>query len=61
MALWIMGFGGTVPFGLMAGGAIASATSVRTVVVGGALAALLIGALAWLRAPAVQDRTAGAV
>ncbi len=61
MALWIMGFGGTVPFGLMAGGAIASATSVRTVVLGGALAATLIGALAWLRAPAVQDRTAGAV
>jgi predicted MFS family arabinose efflux permease len=61
MALWIMGFGGTVPFGLMAGGAIASATSVSTVVVGGALAALFIGALAWLRAPAVQDRTAGAV
>ncbi|MBF6557406.1 MAG: MFS transporter [Acidimicrobiales bacterium] len=61
MALWIMGFGGTVPFGLMAGGAIASATSVSTVVVGGALAALLIGALAWLRAPAVEDRTAGAV
>jgi predicted MFS family arabinose efflux permease len=61
MALWIMGFGGTVPFGLMAGGAIASATSVSTVVVGGALAAVLIGALAWLRAPAVQDRAAGAV
>jgi predicted MFS family arabinose efflux permease len=61
MALWIMGFGGTVPFGLMAGGAIASATSVSTVVVGGALAALFIGVLAWLRAPAIQDRTAGAV
>jgi len=55
MALWIMGFGGTVPIGLIVGGAVASATSVSTVVVGGAVAALLIGAAAWFRAPAVEE------
>jgi predicted MFS family arabinose efflux permease len=61
MALWIMGFGGTVPLGLLAGGAVASATSVSAVVVGGAVVALLIGAMAWLRAPAVEAGPAGAV
>jgi sugar phosphate permease len=58
MALWIMGFGGTVPLGLLVGGAIASATSVAAVVVGGAVAALVIGIVAWLRAP---DADEGAV
>ncbi|HEY7917178.1 MAG TPA: MFS transporter [Acidimicrobiales bacterium] len=61
MALWIMGFGGTVPLGLIAGGAVASATSVSAVVVGGAVVALLIGAMAWMRAPAVEAGSAGAV
>jgi MFS family permease len=51
MALWIMGFGGTVPLGLLVGGALATATSVRAVVVGGAVVALLIGARVWLQAP----------
>ena len=60
MALWIMGFGGTVPLGLMAGGAVASATSVSAVVLGGAVVALFIGAMAWLRAPAVEDGSPGA-
>ncbi len=55
MALWIMGFGGTVPLGLIAGGAVASATSVSAVVVAGAVAASIIGALAWLRAPMVDE------
>jgi MFS family permease len=54
MALWIMGFGGTVPIGLLVGGALASATSVRAVVVGGAVIALFIGILAWVRAPAAE-------
>jgi sugar phosphate permease len=57
MALWIMGFGGTVPIGLIVGGALASATSVSAVVLAGAAAALIIGILAWLRAPAVDDPT----
>ncbi len=51
MALWIMGFGGTVPLGLLVGGAVATATSVRAVVLAGAAIALGIGAYAWVRAP----------
>jgi MFS family permease len=51
MALWIMGFGGTVPIGLLVGGALASATSVRAVVLAGAAVALVIGTAAWLWAP----------
>ena len=51
MALWIMGFGGTVPIGLLVGGSLASATSVRAVILGGAVIALAIGVLAWLWAP----------
>jgi MFS family permease len=51
MALWIMGFGGTVPLGLLLGGALATATSVRAVVLAGAGIAVLIGAYAWVRAP----------
>jgi len=54
MALWIMGFGGTVPLGLLVGGSLATATSVRDVVLGGAVIALLIGAYAWVRAPTVD-------
>ena len=42
MALWIMGFGGTVPIGLLVGGVVASATSVTTVGVIGAASALLL-------------------
>ena len=60
MALWIMGFGGTVPLGLLVGGALASATSVRDVVLGGAAIALVIGAYAWVRAPAAGGAVAGA-
>lgn len=57
MALWIMGFGGTVPLGLMAGGAIASATSVRDVVVGGGVfAALLAVATRLPRGPGRRAR-----
>ena len=44
MALWIMAFGGTVPLGVLAGGAIASRTSITAVVLFGAAVALL---LAW--------------
>lgn len=51
MALWIMGFGGTVPLGLLVAGELATATSVRDVVLGGAVIALAIGIYAWLRAP----------
>jgi MFS family permease len=54
MALWIMGFGGTVPIGLLVGGSLATATSVRAVVLGGAVVALAIGAYAWLHAPSAD-------
>ena len=55
MALWIMGFGGTVPIGLLVAGALATATTVRAVVLGGALIALIIGTISWVRAPAAGD------
>ena len=58
MALWIMGFGGTVPLGLLFGGSLATATSVRAVVIGGAVIALAIGTYAWLRAPTADGVTA---
>lgn len=42
MALYMMGFGGTVPLGLLIGGQIAQATSVTVVVVAGGVAALFL-------------------
>jgi MFS family permease len=42
MALWIMGFGGTVPFGLLVGGFVADRTSVSMVVLTGAAAAIVL-------------------
>ncbi|MCU1454790.1 MAG: arabinose efflux permease family protein [Acidimicrobiales bacterium] len=44
MALWIMGFGGTVPFGGLAGGALMQHAPIAAVLAGGAAVALL---LAW--------------
>jgi predicted MFS family arabinose efflux permease len=44
MALWIMGFGGTVPIGNLIAGPLIEATSITAVVFAGALIAL---ALAW--------------
>jgi predicted MFS family arabinose efflux permease len=48
MALYMMGFGGTVPVGLLVGGQIADATSVSVVVVAGGAVAVL---LAWVLRP----------
>lgn len=45
MALWIMGFGGTVPFGGLAGGWVAERTSITTMVLIGATVALGLGLL----------------
>ena len=42
-------------YGAVVGGAVATATSVRAVVLGGAVCALVIGILAWLRAPEVEE------
>jgi predicted MFS family arabinose efflux permease len=49
MALWIMGFGGTVPFGLLAGGWLADRTSVSTVLGVGVVFAFLLTAVIDLR------------
>ena len=61
MSLWIMGFGGTVPIGLLVFGSIAEATSVTTVVLSGAAVALVLAAAVRLeprraegRAPALR-------
>jgi MFS family permease len=51
MALYMMGFGGTVPVGLLVGGQIAEATSITAVVVAG-------GAIGLLLAMAVRPRRA---
>jgi predicted MFS family arabinose efflux permease len=46
MALWIMGFGGTVPIGNLIAGPLIEATSVTTVVMAGAVIALALAAFA---------------
>jgi MFS family permease len=48
MALWIMGFGGIVPVGVLVGGFVANATSVTLVLLIGAVAALLLAPYAKL-------------
>ena len=53
MALWIMGFGGTVPIGNLIAGPLIEATSVTAVVLVGAVVALALAAYADLEpAPA---------
>jgi MFS family permease len=42
MALWIMGFGGTVPVGVLVGGPIAQATSITLVLLIGAVVAVML-------------------
>jgi MFS family permease len=59
MALWIMGFGGTVPLGLMLGGAVASRTSITAVVVAGAAFAAVLAVLADVRATERSPAGAG--
>jgi predicted MFS family arabinose efflux permease len=54
MALWIMGFGGTVPFGLLAGGWLADHTSVSTVLYVGVVFAFVLTALIDLRGHETQ-------
>ena len=52
MALWIMGFGGTVPIGNLLAGPIIEATSITTVVFAGAVIAVVLAWYADLREPA---------
>jgi len=49
VALWIMGFGGTVPVGVLIGGFVAQATSITAVIVGGAVFAVALAGYADLR------------
>ena len=56
MALWIMGFGGTVPIGNLIAGPLIEATSVTTVVLGGAVVALGAGRLRRPRTHRVRAR-----
>lgn len=56
MALWIMGFGGTVPIGNLIAGPIIEATSVTTVVLAGAVIALVLAAYANLHDPEPDPR-----
>jgi MFS family permease len=51
MALWIMGFGGTVPIGNLIAGPLIEASSVTTVILAGAVVAVGLGAYADLDAP----------
>jgi hypothetical protein len=44
MALWIMAFGGVVPLGVLAGGALVGVTSITVVMLVGAVVA---AGLAW--------------
>ena len=52
-ALWIMGFGGTVPIGNLLAGPVIEATSITAVMLVGAVAALGLAAYARLDRPAV--------
>jgi predicted MFS family arabinose efflux permease len=49
MALWIMGFGGTVPFGGLAGGWLAERTSITVMMLFGAAVAVVLAVVMDLR------------
>jgi predicted MFS family arabinose efflux permease len=55
MALWIMAFGGTVPIGVLAAGAVATHTSITAVVLFGAAVALVLAWYADLVAAGAPD------
>jgi MFS family permease len=50
VALWIMGFGGTVPLGVLVGGIVAHATSLTAVLLAGAVVAVALSVYADLNA-----------
>ena len=55
MALWIMGFGGTVPVGVLIAGPIAQATSITVVLLFGAVVAVALAAYADLAGAGAPD------
>jgi predicted MFS family arabinose efflux permease len=61
MALWIMGFGGTVPIGGLLGGLISEQLNITPVMLGGAAVAVGLAAYARLeREPALSPQVAAA-
>jgi predicted MFS family arabinose efflux permease len=56
MALWIMGFGGTVPVGVLVGGWITHVTSITAVIMAGAVWALVLAA--WSNAKSLESKGA---
>ena len=56
MSVWMMAFGGTVPFGALIGGWVAARTSITTVVVVGAATCLAL--VAATREPAAARELA---
>jgi len=56
MALWIMGFGGTVPVGVLAAGAVIHATSITEVLLAGAVWAVVLAA--WSNVHTLQAKGA---
>jgi predicted MFS family arabinose efflux permease len=56
MALWIMGFGGTVPVGVLVGGWVGNITSITAVVLAGAVWALVLAA--WSNAASLRAKGA---
>ncbi len=58
MALWIMGFGGTVPVGVLVGGWVGHKASITAVILAGAVWAVVLAAWSnaqWLRAKGASD------
>jgi hypothetical protein len=55
LALWIMGFGGTVPLGVLVAGPLAQATSITLVLLIGAAVGLALAWYADLRAVGAPD------
>jgi MFS family permease len=60
MALWIMGFGGTVPIGNLLAGPLIDHTSITLVMLGGAVCALVLTLYARLDVPARRRSPANA-
>ena len=56
MALWIMAWGGTVPFGLMIGGQVAATTNMTVVTLYGAVVLALLAAFTTLDPARIADR-----
>jgi hypothetical protein len=59
MALWIMGFGGTVPVGVLLGGWLADRVSITAVLLAGAAWAIVLAA--WTDARRMMARGASDV